>query len=96
MIRYVGRGSGMSVPDPTCDLPLLDAWVRDAVGVLDAVGSQRCAVYGNGLGGPVAIRFAAAHRDRVDRLVLANTACDETGTGPSDVFAGQRGGGDGT
>ncbi|MDQ1468014.1 MAG: hypothetical protein QOH10_2429 [Actinomycetota bacterium] len=72
VIRYDGRGSGMSDPDPTGE-SVLDAWVRDAVGVLDAVGSQRCAVYGNGLGGPVAIRFAALHPERVDAVVLANT-----------------------
>jgi Adenylate cyclase, family 3 (some proteins contain HAMP domain) len=73
VIRYDGRGSGMSDPDPSDRWPILDAWVRDAIGVLDAVGSQRCAVYGNGLGGPVAIRLAAAHPGRVDSLVLANT-----------------------
>jgi class 3 adenylate cyclase len=73
VIRYDGRGSGMSDPDPSGAWPVLDAWVRDAVGVLDAVGSPRCAVYGNGLGGPVAIRFAALHPERVDALVLANT-----------------------
>ena len=73
VIRYDGRGSGMSDPDPSDRWPILEAWVRDAIGVLDAVGSQRSAVYGNGLGGPVAIRLAAEHPGRVESLVLANT-----------------------
>ena len=73
VIRYDGRGSGMSDRDANDSRPVLDAWVRDAVGVLDAVGVDRCAVLGLGLGGPVAIHVAARHRDRVQALVLSNS-----------------------
>jgi pimeloyl-ACP methyl ester carboxylesterase len=73
VIRYDGRGSGMSDPDPTGRWSVLDAWARDAAGVLDAVGSERCAVYGNGFGGPLAVRFASRYADRVDALVLDTT-----------------------
>jgi class 3 adenylate cyclase len=73
VIRYDGRGSGMSDGDPTDSGPVLDAWVRDAVGVLDALGVTRCAVFGLGLGSPVAIHLAALHRDRVRALVLSNS-----------------------
>ncbi len=72
VIRYDGRGNGMSDPGPTT-LSVLDGWVHDALSVLDAVGSDRCAVIGNGLGGPIAIRLAAEHPERVERLVLTNT-----------------------
>lgn len=73
VIRYDGRGTGMSDPVPLGTAPGLDAWMRDAIAVLDAVGSAQCAVYGNAYGGPIAIRIAARHPDRVRALVLNNT-----------------------
>jgi len=41
-------------------------------GFLDAAGVERAVLVGNSIGGAVAIRYAAAHRDRVHGLVLAN------------------------
>ena len=48
----------------------LDRWVGQAVGLLDALGLDRASVVGNSFGGAVALRLAATHPDRVDRLVL--------------------------
>jgi pimeloyl-ACP methyl ester carboxylesterase len=48
----------------------LDRWVGQAVGLLDALGLERASVVGNSFGGAVALRLAATHPDRVDRLVL--------------------------
>jgi class 3 adenylate cyclase len=73
MIRFDRRGSGMSDPVQPGTAPGVNAWVRDAIGVLDALGIARCSVQGSGLGGPMAIRLAAQHPDRVDALVLTNT-----------------------
>jgi class 3 adenylate cyclase len=73
VIRYDGRGSGMSDPDARPDRPVLESWVQDAIDVLDTVGAQRCAVFGLGLGGPVALRLAARHADRVGALVVTNS-----------------------
>ena len=47
--------------------------VDDVVAVMDAAGSRTASVLATGWGGPIGIRLAVRHRDRVDRLVLVNT-----------------------
>jgi class 3 adenylate cyclase len=42
----------------------------DVTSVLDAVGCQRVVLFGTGLGGPAAIRYATHHPERVQALVL--------------------------
>jgi 2-hydroxy-6-oxo-octa-2,4-dienoate hydrolase len=55
-------------PDPvTYDM---DAWTAQLLGFLDALGLERVHLVGNSFGGAVALRLAARHPDRVDRLVL--------------------------
>lgn len=73
VVQYDMRGSGVSdpVPDQTQWLPL-DAYVEDAVAVLDAAGVQRCVVYGDTEGGLTALLLAASHPERVTSLVLVN------------------------
>jgi pimeloyl-ACP methyl ester carboxylesterase len=48
----------------------MDTWVDQAVGLLDALGVERTSIVGNSFGGGLALRLAARHPDRVDRLVL--------------------------
>ena len=50
-------------------------------GVLDSLGIERPIILGNSIGGAVAIRFAAAHPDRVRALVLANPGGLDRGGG---------------
>jgi pimeloyl-ACP methyl ester carboxylesterase len=50
-------------------------------GVLDALGVERPIILGNSIGGAVAIRFAAAHPDRIRALVLANPGGLDRGGG---------------
>jgi len=50
-------------------------------GVLDALRVERPIILGNSIGGAVAIRFAAAHPDRVRALVLANPGGLDRGGG---------------
>ena len=45
-------------------------WVDQLVALLDALGIDRTSVVGNSFGGAIALRLAARHPDRVDRLVL--------------------------
>lgn len=45
-------------------------WTRQLLGFADALGLERFSLVGNSFGGGLAIAFAAAHPDRVDRLVL--------------------------
>jgi 3-oxoadipate enol-lactonase len=72
VVRYDTRGHGRSVVSPA---PYsLDLLGRDALAVLDAVGARRAHVCGLSLGGLTAMWLAVNARERVDRLVLANTA----------------------
>ncbi|MDD3018002.1 MAG: alpha/beta fold hydrolase [Comamonas sp.] len=48
----------------------MDAWVRQAVGLLDALGIERTDLVGNSFGGGLALALAIAHPERVRRLVL--------------------------
>jgi 3-oxoadipate enol-lactonase len=66
VVRYDLRGHGRSA-DVTGPFSALD----DLAGVLDAVRAQRAHLVGLSLGSRVALDFAIARPERVDRLVLA-------------------------
>ncbi|MCA1726452.1 MAG: adenylate/guanylate cyclase domain-containing protein [Actinobacteria bacterium] len=68
LIMFDVRGSGLS--DRSDRLPLLEEQVEDIVAVLDAVGSERAAVFGVSQTGAMAILFAAIHPERCTSLVL--------------------------
>ncbi|WP_404301320.1 alpha/beta fold hydrolase [Alicycliphilus denitrificans] len=50
-----------------CDM---DTWVRQAVGLLDALGIEKTDLVGNSFGGALALALAIRHPERVRRLVL--------------------------
>ena len=52
----------------------LEAWVKHALGVFDALGLQQVDLVGNSFGGALAIALAIRHPDRVRRLVLMGSA----------------------
>jgi class 3 adenylate cyclase/DNA-binding CsgD family transcriptional regulator len=71
VIVFDRRGVGLSDPVTSVGGPTLDAWVADAVAVLDAVGSERSAVFSNGpSAGLIALQLAAGHPGRVSLLSL--------------------------
>jgi class 3 adenylate cyclase/pimeloyl-ACP methyl ester carboxylesterase len=74
VVQYDMRGSGVSdpVPDTSGWLPL-EAYVRDALTVMDEVAMPRAIVYGDTEGGLTAQLLAATHPDRVSALVLVNS-----------------------
>jgi pimeloyl-ACP methyl ester carboxylesterase/class 3 adenylate cyclase len=72
LVRYDGRGFGMSSRDVT-DYSL-DARVRDLEAVVDGQKLERFAVYGISAGGPAAIAYTVRHPERVTRLVLIETS----------------------
>jgi pimeloyl-ACP methyl ester carboxylesterase len=47
-------------------------FVADALAVLDALAVERAVIVGHSMGGTHAIRLAAAHPDRVERLVVVD------------------------
>lgn len=51
----------------------LDTWVEDLAQFCDALELQRPTLLGTGLGGVVALLYAARRPDRIERLVLVST-----------------------
>ncbi len=62
------RGTGLS--DGAGEPYSLEQEARDVLAVLDAVGSERTAVFTYGLGGPVGVLLAAEHRERIGALIM--------------------------
>jgi class 3 adenylate cyclase len=72
LIMFDKRGSGISDPVPTSDLPTMEQWMEDVPAVLDAVGSEKASVITNLGGGIMAMTYAAAHPERVSSLILVD------------------------
>jgi pimeloyl-ACP methyl ester carboxylesterase len=68
LIRYDPRGEGMSQRDRT-DIDF-DAWMLDLDAVVAAVNAPTFALFGCSQGASTAIAYAAAHPERVTRLIL--------------------------
>ncbi|MDO9607918.1 MAG: 3-oxoadipate enol-lactonase [Brevundimonas sp.] len=92
LIRFDTRGHGRSEA-PEGDYTL-DRLARDLAAVLDTAGAARAHVCGLSLGGAVAQTFALKFPDRLDRLILANTAARiGSADGWNQRIAAVRGGG---
>jgi pimeloyl-ACP methyl ester carboxylesterase len=72
MVAVDMPGFGWSTRYPTRPLTG-DAYAERLAGILDALGWARAHVVGQSWGGGLAQRLAAAHPDRVERLVLVAT-----------------------
>ncbi|GLY42726.1 transcriptional regulator [Amycolatopsis sp. NBRC 101858] len=68
LIRYDGRGSGLS--DWTSGFTAAE-WIEDIDAVADAAGLDRFPLLGVAQGGPLAVAYAASRPERVSRLVLS-------------------------
>jgi pimeloyl-ACP methyl ester carboxylesterase len=62
VIAFDKRGTGLS--DRVADLPSLEVRMDDVRAVLDAVGSERAALFGYSEGGPMSALFAATYPQR--------------------------------
>jgi class 3 adenylate cyclase len=71
LIMWDRRGGGLS--DPVEGTPPLEEQMDDVLAVMDAVGSERAAIFSTLEGGPMAALFAATHPDRVSALILYAT-----------------------
>ena len=78
LILYDRRGVGLS--DRTVDPADTSVSSADALSVLDAVGSRRALVFAVSEGGPIAIRLAVEHPERVAGLALWATLARGTAT----------------
>jgi pimeloyl-ACP methyl ester carboxylesterase/DNA-binding CsgD family transcriptional regulator len=71
-ITFDKRGIGIS--DRFEELPTLDQRINDITAVMDAAGFDRVSLLGVSEGGLMAQRFAALFPERVDKVVLVNSA----------------------
>lgn len=85
VLRFDMTGHGLTGPDPSGDYSL-DRTVALAGIFVDALGLTRFSIGGTSIGGTVAMHYAAAHPDRVERLILLSPGALE---GRSMQRAGQ-------
>jgi pimeloyl-ACP methyl ester carboxylesterase len=71
LILFDKPGTGLS--DPVVGVPTLEQRMEDLHAVLDAVGSERCALHGASEGGPMSLLFTATYPERVSALILYGT-----------------------
>lgn len=72
LIRYDGRGTGMS--DQSANCGTLEDWQCDLDAVVDAAGVERFGLLGVSGGAFTAIRYAVRHPKRVSCLILLSAA----------------------
>jgi len=73
LILFDKRGTGLSDRVSVPDLPTLEERIDDVRAVMDAVGSERAALFGLSEGGPMSILFSATHPARTSALILCGT-----------------------
>ena len=76
LIIFDKRGTGLS--DRVSDMPSLEVRMDDLRAVMDAVGSQRAALFGVSEGGAMCVLFAATYPDRVSALILGGAFARRT------------------
>jgi pimeloyl-ACP methyl ester carboxylesterase len=67
------RGTGLSDRLGRDETPPLDQRADDVRAVMDAVGMDRASIFGSSEGGSLSVLLAAAHPERVERLILHET-----------------------
>jgi len=71
VVVFDKRGSGLS--DPVVEPPSLELRMDDLRAVMDAVGSERAALFGMSEGGPMSILFAATYPQRASHLIVSGS-----------------------
>ena len=71
VVRYDLPGFGLTGPDPSGDYSDRRS-LEVLAALMDQLGVARATLVGNSLGGKLAWNFAAAHSERVERLVLVS------------------------
>lgn len=74
VVTYDRRGCGLSeCPDGPY---FMETLVEDLHGLIEYLGLERPHIMGSSAGGPIAIQYAATYPERMQYLVLVNTAPD--------------------
>jgi len=69
LILFDKRGTGLSDRVPNDELPTLEQRMDDVRAVMDAVGSERAALFGHSEGGNMSMLFAATYPERTVALM---------------------------
>ncbi len=69
VLRFDLTGHGLTGPDPSGDYSL-ERSVKLTERFVDALGLTRFSIGGTSIGGTIAMHYAAAHPERVERLIL--------------------------
>ena len=72
VILFDRRGSGASERVSHGHFPTWEEWNRDVLAVLEAAEASTIALFAEAEAGPMAMLFAAAHPERVSKLILGN------------------------
>jgi pimeloyl-ACP methyl ester carboxylesterase len=72
LLVFAPRGTGESSAPPTAGGYGIAGYVHDVEALRVHLGQQKLTLYGNSHGACVALAYAGAHPDRVERLVLTN------------------------
>src|SRR5947207_3035062 len=78
VIQFDKRGTGLSDRVPIHELPTLEQRMDDVRAVMDAVGSERAALYGYSEGGAMCALFAATYPERASALIMAGAFARRT------------------
>ncbi len=70
LILFDKRGTGLSDRVPDTELPTLEQRMDDVRAVMDAVGSEKAAIFGVSEGGPMSALFAATYPQRTIALAM--------------------------
>lgn len=73
LILFDKRGTGLSDRVHESELPTLEQRMDDVRAVMDAVGSDRAALFGVSEGGPMSALFAATYPERTSALIMYGT-----------------------
>jgi len=76
LILFDKRGTGLS--DRVADMPSLEVRMDDVRAVMDAVRSERAALYGFSEGGPMCALFAATYPARTVALIMSGSYARKT------------------
>jgi class 3 adenylate cyclase len=78
VIRFDRRGIGLSDRGSSSAPPSHEDWAQDALAVLDAVGSERAAIFAPFIAGMEGVILASAYAERVSHLLIVNGAARAT------------------
>ena len=70
LILFDKRGTGLSDPVPTSQLPSLEQRMDDVRAVMEAAGSRKAVLFGVSEGGPLCTLFAATYPEKTEALVM--------------------------